>query len=153
MCTISVMTSYSVQYQLSGLWGIENNYSYIYVMIYIICHPYFLLQYIYSSALLSMTFWYYLFCSSLIKPICVAEKKTSARLLVARQKLSTAHKRLAERFPCKLRTGLSCAIDTAWQKRGFDSLTCMYTKTNTTLNIKWLSFFLMNIYLSLKSSN
>ena len=33
---------------------------------------------------------------------------------------------LVDRFPCKSRTGISCAVDTAWSKRGFDSLTCMY---------------------------
>ena len=32
--------------------------------------------------------------------------------------------KLATRFPCKTRKGMSCAVDTAWSKRGFDSLTC-----------------------------
>ncbi len=31
--------------------------------------------------------------------------------------------KLSKRFPCKTRTGMSCAVDTAWHKRGFDSLT------------------------------
>lgn len=30
---------------------------------------------------------------------------------------------LANRFPCKARVGMSAAIDTAWQKRGFNSMT------------------------------
>ena len=33
-------------------------------------------------------------------------------------------KRLLDQYPCKTRTGMSCAVDTAWHKRGFDSLTC-----------------------------
>lgn len=33
---------------------------------------------------------------------------------------------LENKFPCITRTGMSCAIDTAWQKKGFDSLTCNY---------------------------
>lgn len=28
------------------------------------------------------------------------------------------------RYPCKTRSGMTCAVDTAWHKRGFDSLTC-----------------------------
>lgn len=31
--------------------------------------------------------------------------------------------KLATKFPCRTRRGMSCAIDTAWHKRGFDSLT------------------------------
>ncbi|KAL4236603.1 hypothetical protein ACF0H5_004987 [Mactra antiquata] len=49
-------------------------------------------------------------------------KKRSAGYLVARQKVSAACKRLVDRFKCKTRKGMSCAIDTAWQKKGFDSL-------------------------------
>ncbi|WAR11343.1 hypothetical protein MAR_025523, partial [Mya arenaria] len=36
---------------------------------------------------------------------------------------SQSRKRLSVLFPCKTRHGMSCAVDTAWQKRGFDSLT------------------------------
>lgn len=32
--------------------------------------------------------------------------------------------KLASKFPCRSRTGMSCAADRAWQKRGFDSLIC-----------------------------
>ncbi|KAL4219989.1 hypothetical protein ACF0H5_020400 [Mactra antiquata] len=52
-------------------------------------------------------------------------KKRSAGYLVARQEVSAARKRLDDRFKCKTRKGMSCAIDTPWQKRGFDSLSCM----------------------------
>lgn len=34
-----------------------------------------------------------------------------------------ARVKLAGRFPCHSRKGMSCAVDTAWHKRGFDSLT------------------------------
>ncbi|XP_060553342.1 uncharacterized protein LOC132714462 isoform X2 [Ruditapes philippinarum] len=34
-----------------------------------------------------------------------------------------AKKKLMPKFPCKRRYGMSCAVDTAWQKRGFDSQT------------------------------
>ncbi|XP_056014139.1 uncharacterized protein LOC125677956 isoform X1 [Ostrea edulis] len=40
-------------------------------------------------------------------------------------KLSNSTKR-ALQFPCKARSGMTVAVDTAWQKRGFDSLTCEY---------------------------
>ncbi|WAR09110.1 hypothetical protein MAR_019068, partial [Mya arenaria] len=36
---------------------------------------------------------------------------------------SQSRKRLSVLFPCKTRHGMSCAVDTAWQKRGFDRLT------------------------------
>lgn len=32
--------------------------------------------------------------------------------------------RLLTKYPCKSRQGMSAAVDTAWHKRGFDSLTC-----------------------------
>ena len=38
--------------------------------------------------------------------------------------VTKAKKCLVTKFPCKSRSGMSCAIDTGWQKRGFDSLTC-----------------------------
>ncbi|XP_052777814.1 uncharacterized protein LOC128215134 [Mya arenaria] len=38
---------------------------------------------------------------------------------------SQSRKRLSVLFPCKTRHGMSCAVGTAWQKRGFDSLTCI----------------------------
>ncbi|XP_060597154.1 uncharacterized protein LOC132751062 [Ruditapes philippinarum] len=31
--------------------------------------------------------------------------------------------RLQDKFQCRTRLGMSCSVDTAWQKRGFDSLT------------------------------
>ncbi|XP_053389209.1 uncharacterized protein LOC123543364 isoform X2 [Mercenaria mercenaria] len=34
-----------------------------------------------------------------------------------------SRKKLSTEFPCQSRTGMSCAVDTAWHKRGFDSLT------------------------------
>ncbi|KAL4236486.1 hypothetical protein ACF0H5_004872 [Mactra antiquata] len=50
-------------------------------------------------------------------------KNRKPRFTVHCNKLTTARKSLAKKFPCKTRTGISCAVDTAWQKRGFDSLT------------------------------
>ena len=32
--------------------------------------------------------------------------------------------KLDDKFPPKTRTGMTTAVDTAWHKRGFDSLTC-----------------------------
>ncbi|XP_053400902.1 uncharacterized protein LOC128557554 isoform X2 [Mercenaria mercenaria] len=34
-----------------------------------------------------------------------------------------SRKRLEKKFPCRTRTGMSSSCDTAWQKKGFDSLT------------------------------
>lgn len=51
-------------------------------------------------------------------------RKTHRRLGTAGQ--PNARKKLAPSFPCRSRTGMSCAVDTAWQKRGFDSLTCKF---------------------------
>ncbi|KAL4220167.1 hypothetical protein ACF0H5_020576 [Mactra antiquata] len=56
-------------------------------------------------------------------------KKRSAGYLVARQKVSAARKRLVDRFKCKTRKGMSCAIDTAWQKRGIDTHTFFMSKS------------------------
>ncbi|WAR09108.1 hypothetical protein MAR_019066 [Mya arenaria] len=36
---------------------------------------------------------------------------------------SQSRKRLSVLFPCKTRHGMSCAVDTAWEKRGFDTHT------------------------------
>ena len=36
--------------------------------------------------------------------------------------------KLASKFPCRTHHGMSCAFDTAWHKRGFDSLTCKKQK-------------------------
>ncbi|XP_045211082.2 uncharacterized protein LOC123562513 isoform X1 [Mercenaria mercenaria] len=36
---------------------------------------------------------------------------------------SSSRRCLVKKFPCKTRKGMSCAVDTAWQKKGFDSLT------------------------------
>ena len=33
-------------------------------------------------------------------------------------------RKLLTRYPCKTRSGMTCSSDTAWHKRGFDSLTC-----------------------------
>jgi hypothetical protein len=33
-------------------------------------------------------------------------------------------RKLLPTFPCKTRKGMTVAADTAWHKRGFDSLTC-----------------------------
>ncbi|XP_062590600.1 uncharacterized protein LOC134252182 [Saccostrea cucullata] len=35
----------------------------------------------------------------------------------------SVNQKLVKRFPCKTRRGMTCAVDTAWHKRGFDSLT------------------------------
>lgn len=50
------------------------------------------------------------------------------RIVVYGHKLDkiSCKKSLLKKYPCKTRTGMSCAVDTAWQKRGFDSLTCKY---------------------------
>ncbi|XP_046344809.2 uncharacterized protein LOC124125526 [Haliotis rufescens] len=55
-----------------------------------------------------------------IKQIPQAPHKQSGK-----KKILTSKKRvrLASRFPCRTRSGMSCAVNTAWHKRGFDSLT------------------------------
>jgi hypothetical protein len=40
------------------------------------------------------------------------------------QQIKKAKVRLLPKFPCQTRSGMSVAVDTAWHKRGFDSLTC-----------------------------
>lgn len=37
-----------------------------------------------------------------------------------------AKARLLPKYPCRTRSGMSVAVDTAWHKRGFDSLTCKF---------------------------
>jgi len=39
-------------------------------------------------------------------------------------KIVKARKRLLSKYVCMPQSGMSCAVDTAWQKRGFDSITC-----------------------------
>jgi hypothetical protein len=39
-------------------------------------------------------------------------------------------KKLLPKYPCQSRSGMSVAVDTAWQKKGFDSLTCMFIFCN-----------------------
>lgn len=46
-------------------------------------------------------------------------KKTVNRQI----KNKTVKRNIAPSFPCRTRTGMSLAVDTAWHKRGFDSLT------------------------------
>jgi hypothetical protein len=44
---------------------------------------------------------------------------------------------LASKYPCRTRTGMTCAVDTAWNKRGFDSLTCKSWKISSCIKTKW----------------
>lgn len=48
---------------------------------------------------------------------------------------SKAKKNILSRFPCKTRFGMSCAVDTAWQKRGFDSLSGNYPCRSITTEL------------------
>ena len=34
--------------------------------------------------------------------------------------------RLLPKYPCRTRSGMSVAVDTAWKKKGFNSLTCKF---------------------------
>ena len=48
------------------------------------------------------------------------KQRSGPRLLVKPQ----SRIKLSPKYPCKTRSDMSCAVDTAWHKRGFDSLTC-----------------------------
>lgn len=48
------------------------------------------------------------------------------KLVQKRSGLSSFLKR-ALNFPCNTRSGMTVAVDTAWQKRDFDSLTCKHS--------------------------
>ena len=54
-------------------------------------------------------------------------------------------------YPCKTRKGMSVALDSAWQKQGFDSLTCKLIVTNTlfqAINIHLILLKHIGIYMS-----
>ncbi|XP_065929397.1 uncharacterized protein [Magallana gigas] len=52
-----------------------------------------------------------------------AKLKKRAPCQPSQQQSLKCKKKLVSKFPTKTRSGMSCAVDTAWQKRGFDSLT------------------------------
>ncbi|XP_053389293.1 uncharacterized protein LOC123543346 isoform X1 [Mercenaria mercenaria] len=49
--------------------------------------------------------------------------RLSARRFAKQSPKLKSRKRLEKKFPCRTRTGMSSSCDTAWQKKGFDSLT------------------------------
>lgn len=52
------------------------------------------------------------------------QQKVKKTVKLKRQiKNKTVKRNIAPSFPCRTRTGMSLAVDTAWHKRGFDSLT------------------------------
>lgn len=87
----------------------------------------------------------YNFQSAAASSACTPLNQQKVKKTVKRQIKNKAVKRnIAPSFPCRTRTGMSLAVDTAWHKRGFDSLTCNYF---TILKIwkfycQFLSFFI-----------
>ena len=52
-------------------------------------------------------------------------KQTKLKKMSSKKKMKKGLARKLK-FPNKTQQGMSAAIDTAWQKRGFDSLSCEY---------------------------
>lgn len=53
--------------------------------------------------------------------------------LVNRRSGLSSFVKCALNFPCKTRSSMTVAVDTAWQKRGFDSLTCIGHDADTDI--------------------
>lgn len=67
----------------------------------------------------------------------------------------TVNQKLDKKFSCKTRRGMTCAVDTAWHKRGFNSLTGIWIFLNVyCLYRKWflsMPVFIVRVWRNIRS--